>query len=142
MTFRFATQDDAALLGEMNLQLIADERHRNRMALPELERRMRAWLAGEYRAVVFEERGKPVAYALFQERPDEVYLRRLFVTRDCRRRGYGRQALAILRSTVWSRSKRLTVDVLVDNHEALAFWRAMGYRDYSLTLEVVPEDGR
>jgi hypothetical protein len=33
----------------------------------------------------------------------------------------------------------LTVDVLVTNHSALAFWRAVGYQDYALTLEIMPE---
>ena len=142
LDFRFAKEDDARLLAELNAQLIVDERHRNRMGVSEMEERMRDWLRGEYRAVLFSEGQKLVAYALFKEGSDEIHLRQLFVVRDCRRQGYGRRAVGILRSAVWPQTKRLTVDVLVDNHEALAFWRAMGYRDYSLTLEVVPEDGR
>lgn len=35
-------------------QLIQDEGHRNRMTVAELEQRMRGWIAGEYRAVIFE----------------------------------------------------------------------------------------
>lgn len=30
------------------------------------------------------------------------------------------------------------VEVLVANERAVAFWRAAGYRDYSLTLEILP----
>jgi hypothetical protein len=51
MQYRFATSNDLDLLAEWNYQLIQDEAHRNRMALPELRERMRGWLAGEYRAV-------------------------------------------------------------------------------------------
>jgi hypothetical protein len=34
----------------------------------------------------------------------------------------------------------LTVEVLVANTPAVAFWRAVGYRDHSLVLEIVPRD--
>jgi predicted acetyltransferase len=142
MTFRNATLADCALLGELNHQLIRDEGHRNRMSVPELEARMRDWLAEEYQAVVFEEAGGVVAYALYQEQPEEIYLRHLFVVRNQRRRGIGRRAVELLRSKVWPQNKRLTVSVLVRNTAAVAFWRAVGYQDYSLTLEVMPGDGK
>ncbi len=108
------------------------------MTVAQLEQRMRDWLAGEYRAVLFEDYGEVVAYALFRELPDEIYLRQLFVVRNRRRRGIGRRAVEILRSEVWPRTRRLTVDVLVTNQDAVAFWRAVGYADYSLTLEIFP----
>jgi ribosomal protein S18 acetylase RimI-like enzyme len=137
MTFRFATLHDCRLLAEMNHQLLEDEKHRNRfMTLPQLEERMRGFLSGEYRGVIFEEGGDVVAYALYREQPDEIYLRQLFVPRDRRRRGHGRRAVEILRSDIWPKNKRLTVDVLLHNMEAIAFWRAVGYKDYLLGLEI------
>ena len=139
MTFRCATVTDCARLAELNHQLLHDEGHRNRnMSLPELEQRMRGWLDSEYTAVFFEDGGEVMAYALYREQPEEVYLRQLFVMRDRRRQGVGRQAVEILRSQIWPRGKRLTVDVLVQNTAAIAFWRAMGYQDYYLTLEILP----
>jgi predicted acetyltransferase len=138
MTIRPATLDDSPLLAELNHQLIHDEGHRNRMTVSELEQRMREWLGGIYRAVIFEDHGKVVAYALYCENPDDVYLRQLFVVRHRRRQGIGRQAVEMLRSQVWPHDKRLTVDVLVTNQAALAFWRAAGYTDYCLTLEIPP----
>ena len=139
MTFRPATLDDCALLAELNHQLIQDEGHRNRMTVTELENRMRGWLSGEYRATIFEENGEVVSYALFREQPEDIYLRQLFVVRHRRSQGLGRQAVEILRSQVWPRTKRLTVDVLVTNKRAVAFWRAIGYTDYCLTLEIRPD---
>jgi len=139
MTFRPATLDDCALLAELNHQLIQDEGHRNRMTVTELENRMRGWLSGEYRATIFEENGEVVSYALFREQPEDIYLRQLFVVRHRRSQGLGRQAVEILRSQVWPRTKRLTVDVLVTNKRAVAFWRAIGYTDYCLTLEILPD---
>jgi GNAT superfamily N-acetyltransferase len=141
MNFRIATLDDCRLLAGLNHQLLQDERHRNRfMTLPQLEERMRGFLSGEYRGVIFQEDSEVVAYALYREQPDEIYLRQLFVVRDRRRRGIGRRAIEILRSEIWPKNKRLTVDVLLHDTTAIAFWRAVGYKDYVLGLEIPAEN--
>lgn len=139
MNFRRATVDDCAMLAELNHQLIRDEGHRNKMTVPELERRMKEWLASEYTAVIFEEDGEAVAYALYRDRPDELYLRHFFVARERRRQGIGRKAMGILRSQIWPKDRPLTVSVLVANTAAIAFWHAMGYKDYCLNMEVLPK---
>ena len=95
-------------------------------------------LGGEYGAVFFEADCGTVAYALFREEPEELYLRQLFVVRHKRRQGLGRKAVEILRSQIWPRNKRMTVEVLVADTNAVAFWRAVGYRDYALRLEIMP----
>ena len=43
---------------------------------------------------------------------------------------------------LWPKTKRLTVEVLTQNQSTVAFWRAMGYRDYSLALEIMPRKRR
>jgi predicted acetyltransferase len=83
-------------------------------------------------AVIFEEDGEPVAYAVYPEDATEIYLRHL------RRKGIGRRAAEILLSQLWPKTKRLIVEVLTQNQSAVAFWRAMGYKDYSLALEIMP----
>ena len=128
------------MLAELNHQLIRDEGHRNKMTVMELGERMKDWLTSEYAAVIFEDGGEVVAYALYREQPKEIYLRQLFVVRTRRREGIGRTAMDILRSKIWPKEKRLTVEVLVKNEAGVAFWRAVGYRDYSLALEIPPED--
>src|SRR5690348_8034660 len=138
MTFCRATLNDCALLAELNQHLIRDEGHRNTMTMPELEQRMRGWLQSEYSAILFEAGDETVAYALYREEAEEIYLRQLFVVRDRRRRGIGREAIETLRSQIWPANKRLSVEVLVKNTAAVAFWHAMGYKDYSLTLEILP----
>jgi len=138
MTFRDATLDDCPRLAELNHQLIHDEGHRNRMTVPELEQRMRDWISGEYRAVLYEERGEIVAYALFREQAEEIYLRQLFVVRHRRNQRIGHHAVEILRSNIWPRTKRLTVEVLVANKCVINFWRSLGYADYALSLEILP----
>jgi predicted acetyltransferase len=96
------------------------------MTVPELEQRMRSFIEGEYRAMVFETNGEVVAYALYREQSQEIYLRQLFVVRHRRRQGIGRRAIGILRTQVWPKAKRLTVEVLVANQSTVAFWRAVG----------------
>ena len=136
---RMATADDCPRLAELNHQLIRDEGHRNRMTVSELEERMRNWIAHEYRAVIFEEGDEIVAYVLYREDGQEVYLRQLFVVPCHRGRGIGRRAVEILRSQLWPKSKRLTVAALIANKRAIHFWRSIGYTDYALSFEIQPQ---
>jgi hypothetical protein len=55
MRHRFATRDDAQILGALNHQLIQDEGHRNRMTIPQLAARAERLLAGGYQASIFED---------------------------------------------------------------------------------------
>jgi predicted acetyltransferase len=120
----------------MNQQLIEDEGHRNPMNLSELEMRMRSLLAGDYTATLFEWDGQIAAYGLWRDEPDWVYLRQFFVVRDFRRRGIGAQAIRVLTDEVWPAAKRIRVNVLIGNRPALEFWRAVGFVDYLITLEM------
>lgn len=138
LSWREATAADVALLAQWNRQLICDEGHRNPMSEAELALRMQGWRqSGDYRAIVFST-DEPVGYALFRREGDSIYLRQFFVRRERRRLGLGRAAMGCLRREIWSPDVRLTVDVLVGNEAAVAFWRSVGYRDYALTLEIVP----
>jgi predicted acetyltransferase len=139
VTSRPAVLEDCSLLAGLNHQLIRDEAHRNPMGPAELEARMRVWLdSGEYQARLFEDRGEVVAYALFRETADDIHLRQFFVVRHRRREGLGRAAMREVIDCHWPSSKRLTVSVLVQNATGVAFWRALGYADYGLTLEILP----
>jgi ribosomal protein S18 acetylase RimI-like enzyme len=138
LTHRLATAEDAPVLAEMNHQLIHDEGHRNPMTVTELEQRMRCWLAGDYTAVLFEQSGHVVAYALFREEDASVYVRQFFVHRDRRRRGTGREAMRLLLEQVLHQAPRVTLDVLVNNRVAWKFWQAIGFHDYAVTMEFRP----
>ena len=137
LCFRAATVADAALLGRLNHLLIRDEGHRNPMGVDELVERMRRWLTDEgYEALLGFDGDDLVAYVLWRDEPDCVYLRQIFVQREHRRQGVARHLML----SVFERwpDKRLTVDVLAGNARALAFWRRMGYRDYAVLLERLP----
>lgn len=133
---RAATAADIPILARLNQQLIADEGHRNPMTLAELEARMRSLLDGDYTATLFDHDGQIVAYALWRDEPDWIHLRQFFVSRDFRRRGIGSQAIALLVGEVWPAAKRVRVEVLIANGWALEFWRAAGFADYAITLEL------
>jgi ribosomal protein S18 acetylase RimI-like enzyme len=135
MQYRLASADDAAVLAQMNHRLIRDEGHRNPMSDAELLARMRGWLAGEYQAILFEGDAGPAGYVLFRTEPDHVYIRQFFVEPERRRQGVGQAAIEHLVKHVWRHRPRLRLDVLVDNSAAIAFWRALGFADYCITLE-------
>ncbi len=138
MNWRLATKRDCKWLAELNHQLIEDECHHNDMTVSELEARMAEWIHSEYEAILFEDGGEVVAYALYRILPAEIYLRHFFVVRHRRRIGLGRRAIEMLRREIWPAGQRMTVSVLLHNEPAVNFWRAMGYRDYSLTMQILP----
>lgn len=141
MNYRRARIQDAPLLALLNYQLIQDEGHSNPATVPELTERMRQWLTNIYIGVIFEDEKGLIAYALYQEEQTQIYLRQFFVVRERRRKGLGRAAMNVLFTRIWPRNKRLTVSVLWHNKPAWAFWKAVGYTEYSLTLEIQPKTG-
>ena len=136
MHFHFAEPSDAQLLAPLNADLIRDEGHRNAMNVGQLATRMEAWLRGEYRAVLFGSSGEPTGYALYRLEPEFVYLRQLFVRAEFRRRGIAREAIAWLWRNAWTDQSRLRIDVLINNAAGQAFWQAVGFRPYCITMEM------
>lgn len=135
MQYRPASPADGLVLAQMNLRLIRDEGHRNRMSLAELKQRMLGWLQGEYRAVLFENEQGTAGYALYRHEPEWVYLRQFFVESDWRRKGIGRAAIGWLLANVWKDSPRIRIDVLSGNLGGIEFWRSLGFNDYCVTME-------
>ena len=143
MKYRFATIDDTAVLAVMNKQLTEDEQHRNQFKSEQwFKDRMIQFLNDDYTAVLFEKESV-VAYALYRNHPeheDTIYLRQIFVSRDYRRQGIGREAINMLKNDIWPKEKRLTVEVLYHNEVARKFYQSVGYKEYYLELEMKPED--
>ncbi|MCA9262751.1 MAG: GNAT family N-acetyltransferase [Planctomycetales bacterium] len=142
ISFREAIVGDADRIAEMNQQLIRDEGHRNPMSLLELTDRMRVWLQGDYEAVVIHDNQAVIGYALFRRDPEHIYLRQFFVEPDRRREGIGRAAIAWMWNNVWADAVRLRLDVLVGNSTGRAFWHAMGFSEYCITLEAERQVGK
>ena len=144
MNFRHARLDDLPVLVRMNRKLTEDEQHRNRFKSEEwFKERMKSFLKGEYEAVLFEIDGKAVGYALYGNHPehdDTINLRHIFVDRSFRRQGLGRKVMEILMKEVWPEGKRLAVGVLSDNEAAFSFYKSIGFKEYSIELEIKAEN--
>ncbi len=139
MHWRPADIADAPLLAKMNHQLIADEGHRNPMNVEQLRERMATWLAGEYRGVVFEQSPETLGYALYRiEEKARVHLRHFFIARPHRRRGLGREAFRLLRAEIIPPDRRVVLEVLTANSMARAFWAAVGFQEYAISMELGP----
>jgi len=142
MKYRFASLNDIPILAIMNQQLTEDEQHRNRFKSEQwFKDRMVQFLNSDYKAVLFEKEDV-VAYALYRNHPDHndtIYLRQIFVVRECRRQGIGREVMNILNRDIWPKEKRLTVEVLCQNDIARKFYQSAGYKEYCLALEIKPE---
>lgn len=134
MEFRRAADEDLALLAELNRQLIEDEGHANPMSVGELENRMRAWLVRPYTAVLFAVEGKTVGYALYRSEQTGIFLRQFFICRDERRKGHGRSAMDLLFERIWPGGTMVNLEALCSNRAGIAFWHALGFEDYALTL--------
>jgi GNAT superfamily N-acetyltransferase len=136
LKFRFAKESDVPRLAKMNQELILDEGHRNKMTLPELEQRMSDFLQNEYDAVIASSGKNDIGYALYRQDPDWLYLRQIFVIEKMRRKGYGRKLIEWLRNNPWKNCKRIRTDVLVGNKIGIDFWKAVGFNEYCITLEM------
>lgn len=141
MDFRYAAPGDAAFLADINRQLIEDEWGGGGMSLERLEERMLRWIGDdEYRAVLFQEAGATVAYALVSLDEDSAYIRHFYVLKEHRGGGVGRRALDTLFARVIPPGFRVTLDVLASNSGGHQFWRSVGFTDYAIRMEHLPRD--
>ena len=125
---------DVEKLGELNKRLIEDERHPNPMNVQQLAQRMTEWLQDEYSCYLASEDGSTVAYCLFRNDGDYYYMRQLFVERTHRRKGLATKLLDWMYQNVWT-DKKVRLDVLSHNEEAIAFYSAHGFQIGCLRME-------
>ena len=106
-------------------------------------------------AILFEQDTFILAYALYKLENEYIYLRQFFVSRDQRRRRLrrlradrrrgsgrrrfrqvGRQAMLLLILEIWPAHLPVRLELLVDNEVARRFWKALGFSDYAVTMEL------
>ena len=145
MRYRAAGEADVPMLARFNQQLIEDEWGGGGMSLERLEARIRRWLSDDdYRAVLFEEDGATVAYALVSVEDDSAYVRHFYVVDAHRGSGVGRRAIELLLREIVPPTARVTLDVLASNRGGYQFWRSVGFSDYAIRMErqpATPADG-
>ena len=118
---------DAKILAELNKCLIEDERHPNPMDIVQLTERMQEWLTTDYICYVAKENGHIVAYCLYRDDGGYYYMRQLYVDRAHRRKGIATRLLDWLYENVWT-DKKVRLDVLAHNEDAVAFYKRYGFR--------------
>lgn len=134
MIIRKAEAKDINTLAKMNKHLIEDEKHPNPMNLPQLTQRMEQWLQNEYVSYLASINNKAVAYCLYRDDGEFYYLRQLFVEHGWRRRGIATELLDWMYTNIW-KHKKVRLDVLVHNKEAIAFYEKYGFKVGCLRME-------
>ncbi|MEM7292235.1 MAG: GNAT family N-acetyltransferase [Pseudomonadota bacterium] len=137
LEMRELTQADVDLLCDLNHQLQVDEGSAP-MTIPQLRDRLQQWLAEDSDAMGFYRNDRLLGYALWQRpyidtanRPC-VYLRQLFVQRDCRRLGYGQTIFQLLQDRVWPAGVNILLQVMVSNASGRQFWQSLGVEEVGI----------
>jgi GNAT superfamily N-acetyltransferase len=142
LSVRAATQADIPVLARMNKRLFEDAGSQNPMSVEALGERFAGWLAAaEWTVVLFSLADTDVGYAAFSSRPDLyepeipfIYVRQFYIDRAWRRRGVGRAAFAALTRARFPARCKITIDTLATDTNAPAFWSALGFAPYSMTM--------
>lgn len=134
MNIRKADISEAEKLARLNKRLIEDEKHPNPLSLEQLVRRMDEWLRGNYTCYVAGEGEVTIAYCLFRDDEEYYYMRQLFVEREYRRKEIATVFLDWMYDHIWI-DKKVRLDVLSHNREAIAFCKAYGFRVGCLRME-------
>lgn len=125
------------LLVQLNRQLDEDEPHPYPLPLSALSERMARWIRnGEYDVLLFRSGDQLIGYAVWRAEEFGTYLRHFFICRDRRRQGWGRAAMQLLCRDVFPKDRPVNIDATVGNKAGIAFWHAIGFRDFSLGMEL------
>lgn len=91
-------------------------------------------------AAIAEEDGGALGYVLARmadQRPDVVHVTDLYVREEARRRGVAKQLLDVVVEAAQSQGRtHLTLEVVSDNHDALAVYRRLGFVEIEKKLGV------
>lgn len=139
IVYRPASLADLAVLTGFNAGLQRDQGSPQPLAEATLRQRMADWLGrGEYQAILVERAGQSLGYALYRLEDQVIFLRHLYVLPEARRQGLGRTFYGHLRDQLWPADWLVRLDVLATNRRGQAFWAALGFEPYSLTLQQSP----
>ncbi len=139
---RAATEADLPLLAQMNKHLFEDAGSHNPMSIDDLRDRMATWLtANEWKIMMLAQGGAVFGYMVYQVRPDSyepetafVYVRQFFIERDWRRKGLGRTTFEAIARAHFPAQSKVVIDALASDPNATAFWAALGFEPYSVTM--------
>ena len=132
-----ATSTEASLLAELNRQLDEDEPHPYPLPLAALTDRMTRWIeSGEYEVLLFRRGARVAGYVAWRVEDRGAYLRHFFICRDQRRQGWGRAAMQQLCREIFPKERPIQIEATIGNEAGIAFWRAIGFQDFGLSMEL------
>ena len=129
-----ASLSDIEILATFNKRLIDDEGHPNPMTIEQLAERMSDWLKTEYCGYQGIIGDRVAAYCLYRDDGRYYYLRHLYVDRGFRRQGIATQLLDWMYTNIWT-DKKVRLDVLTHNQNAIAFYKQYGFKTHVLQME-------
>lgn len=122
-----AELSDVKILAELNRRLNEDQKHPPWMNMDQLSQRMKTWLENEYVCYLAKENESIIGYCLFRDEGKHYYMRQLYVERKNRRKGIATRLLNWLYQNVWI-DKKVRLDVLAHNEDAVEFYKKYGFR--------------
>ena len=132
-----AKSGDVDLLAQLNRQLDEDEPYPYPVPLSALTERMARWIGeGGHDVLLFRDADQLIGYAVWRAEEHGSYLRHFFICRDQRRQGWGRAAMRLLCREVFPKDRPVNLDTAIGNKAGIAFWRAIGFQDFSLGMEL------
>lgn len=132
-----ATRAETPLVTELNRQLDEDEPHPHPLPLSALTERMARWIqTGEYEVLLLRRGERVVGYAVWRPEDRGTYMRHFFICRDQRNQGWGRAAMQLLCRDVFPKDRPIQIEAAIGNKAAIAFWRAIGFQDFGLSMEL------
>ncbi|MBI1355003.1 MAG: GNAT family N-acetyltransferase [Acidobacteria bacterium] len=138
MDYRYAEIADIPTLAVAEERFLADVTASEIPSRAAIEERWRERLEGDHRAVLFEDEGEPLAYALYVPTAVGVTVEQLFVWRERRRQGLGREMIELLREEIWSPTVRVAIDVTHTNTTGRAFLASVGFAEARVLMEQLP----
>jgi len=132
-----AERAEAPLLAMLNVQLDEDEPHPHALPVAALTERMTRWIeSGEYEVLLFRRGERVTGYAAWRLEDRGAYLRHFFICRDQRRQGWGRAFMTLLCRDIFPKDRPIQIEAAIGNTDAIAFWRAIGFQDFGLSMEL------
>ena len=126
MELQKAVIEDCDELVEMNNQLVIDEQFDVILPEDKMIERMKDFIQGSvYDCYLMIHDSVHCGYCLVDTTKTPLYLRHLFVKKEHRRKGFGKQAIQMLLQMYKTNS--LDIEVMAWNANALKFYESIGF---------------
>lgn len=116
--------------------MLEDEKNDSKLSVDDLDRRMVAFLNGEYVAYFYQVDDETVGYALINMSETPKYLRQFFIAREFSAEGVRARFFSALAELG---EKTMDLEVLARNEAGRKFWESLGFAPRSIYLRYEEE---